>query len=278
MGGQGLKLGTVPFLNAKPLTLTLENRPDVELRSEPPARLLPMLESGELDGALVSTFAMFHLPGARYVPGVGIASRGRVRSIRLFCRKPPGELRRVGLDGWSLSAANMTRVILKRKWGAEPEFATVDPLRPPREDESFDAFLLIGDNALREEAGGLDGVDLGEAWEAFTGLPFLYAVWVFGPGRGDAGKGDAGRSDVETCRLLREAKEEGMARLGEIIASAGRDLPYIDEAAARDYLTNCIRYDVGPGEEAGLRRYYEYLAEDGLAPPEWDAGRAKMEI
>ncbi|MDP6279554.1 MAG: hypothetical protein QGI11_13765, partial [Nitrospinota bacterium] len=67
MGGQGLKLGTVPFLNAKPLTLTLENRPDVELRSEPPARLLPMLESGALDGALVSTFAMFDLPGARYV-------------------------------------------------------------------------------------------------------------------------------------------------------------------------------------------------------------------
>ncbi len=274
MGGQGLKLGTVPFLNAKPLTLTLETRAGVELRSEPPAQLLPLLENGTLDGALVSTFALFHLPGARYVPEVGIASRGRVRSIRLFCRRPPEELRRVGLDGWSLSAANMTRVILKRKWGAEPEFAVVDPLRPPLEDESFDAFLLIGDNALREEAGGLDGIDLGEAWEAFTGLPFLYAVWVFGSGKAGA----AGRREVETCRLLREAKEEGVARLDEIIAAAGRDLPYIDEAAARDYLTNCIRYDVGPDEEAGLKRYHEYLAEDGLALVDWDAAQAKMEI
>ena len=123
----------------------------------------------------------------------------------------------------------------------------------------------------------MDGVDLGEAWEAFTGLPFLYAVWVFRAGAEKAGKGDAGRSDVETCRLLREAKEEGMARLEEIIVSAGRDLPYIDEAAARDYLTRCIRYDVGPEEEAGLRRYHEYLAEDGLAPVDWKAGRAKME-
>jgi chorismate dehydratase len=267
MGGQGLKLGTVPFLNAVPLTLALENRAEVELRAEPPARLAPLLEEGAVDCALVSSFAMFHLPGARYVSGVGIASRGRVKSIRLFCRKPPGELRRVGLDAWSLSAANMARVIISRKWGAAPEFVSIDPRRPPRGDKSLDAFLLIGDNALREEAGGLGVIDLGEVWTEFTGLPFLYAVWLFRPGAGDAG----------ACRLLREAKEEGIRRLDEIIARAARELPYIDEATARDYLTNCIRYDVGADEEEGLRRYYAYLAEDGLAPGGWEADRARME-
>ena len=266
MGGQGLKLGTVPYLNARPLTLALEDLEGVSLRAEPPARLLPLLESGEIDGALISTFAMFHLPGARYVPGAGIVSRGRVRSIRLFCRKQPEHLKRVGLDNWSLSAANMTRVILKRKWGAEPEFSPVDPERPPRDDESLDAFLLIGDNALREAPGDFDIIDLGEAWESFTGLPFVYALWVF---RSGAGGPDA-------VRLLQKALREGLARREEIIACAARDLPYIGEAAARDYLTNCIRYDVGPEEEAGLRRYYEYLAEDGLAPPGWEAERSRM--
>ena len=260
MGGQGLRLGTVPFLNARPLTLALERRPGVSLCTAPPSRLSGMLREGALDGALVSTYAMFHLPGARYAPGAGIASRGRVNSIRLYCRKPPGEVRRAGLDAWSLSAANMARVILKRKWGAEPEFVTVDPERPPREDTSLDAFLLIGDNALRESPGELEVIDLGEVWTDFTGLPFLYALWVFRPGAG--GPGDA--------RMLLEAKEEGVRRLDEIIAAAARDLPYIGEAAARDYLTNCIRYDVGPDEIRGLRRYYEYLAEDGLAPPGWE--------
>jgi chorismate dehydratase len=266
MGGQGLKLGTVPYLNARPLTLALEDLEGVSLRAEPPAQLLPLLESGEIDGALISTFAMFHLLGARYVPGAGIVSRGRVRSIRLFCRKPPEDLKRVGLDNWSLSAANMTRVILKRKWNVSPEFLPVDPVCPPRDDESLDAFLLIGDNALREPQGDFDVVDLGEAWESFTGLPFVYALWVF---RRGAGSPDA-------ARLLQRALREGLARLDEIIAGAARDLPCIDEVAARDYLTNCIRYNVGSDEEAGLRRYYEYLAEDGLAPPGWEADRARM--
>ena len=44
MGGQGLKLGTVPYLNAKPLTIALENRADLDLRSEPPSKLAEMLE------------------------------------------------------------------------------------------------------------------------------------------------------------------------------------------------------------------------------------------
>ncbi len=94
----------------------------------------------------------------------------------------------------------------------------------------------------------------------------MYALWVF---RSGAGGPDA-------VRLLQKALREGLARREEIIACAARDLPYIGEAAARDYLTNCIRYDVGPEEEAGLRRYYEYLAEDGLAPPGWEAERSRM--
>lgn len=268
MGGQGLKLGTVPYLNAKPLTVALEERAGVDLRSEPPAKLAKMLEAGELDAALVSAYALFHAPGARYVPGVGIASRGPVKSIRLYCRKPLEALERVGLDSWSLSAANMARVILKEKWGRAPEFVPVDPERPPREDESLDAFLLIGDNALREPDGDLRVVDLGEAWTDFTGLPFLYAVWMFRPGAGDA----------EAVRLLQEAKEEGLSRLEEIIAWAVRALPYMDEARARDYLTNCIRYDAGAEEEEGLRRYYEYLARAGLAPAGWEAAPLAAEV
>ena len=43
----------------------------------------------------------------------------------------------------------------------------IDPLKPPREDESIDAFLLIGDNALREPPGEHYVLDLGEEWRNF---------------------------------------------------------------------------------------------------------------
>ncbi|MEE9275954.1 MAG: MqnA/MqnD/SBP family protein, partial [bacterium] len=261
MGGPRLTLGTVPYLNGRPLTLALESSAAVDLRVHPPSRLARMLEAGELDAALVSTPTLFSLPGARYAPGVGIVSDGPVGSIRLYCRKPADALARVGLDSWSLAAANMTRVLLKRRWGVSPEFVPIDPETPPREDASLDAFLLIGDNALHEPPGDFYVLDLGEEWRDFTGLPFVYALWVFRPGVG-------GRAE---SRLLRAAKEEGLSRREEIAAGAPEH--GVGEEEARRYLTECIRYDVGPREEEGLLRYYGYLVEDGLAPPGWEPRR-----
>jgi len=253
-----MKLGTVPFLNARPLTIALEENPAVELIVEPPSKLAEMLARGELDGALVSSFALFQMRGARFAPGVGIASKGPVESIRLYCRKPADSLRRVGLDSWSLAATNMARVYLKHRWGAEPEFVPIDPLRPPRDDESLDAFLLIGDNALREPPGDHYVLDLGEEWQNFTGLPFVYALWVFRPGAGDA----------EAAALLQKAKKEGVGRIEEIVN--GPLPPGVDKNTAWCYLTECIRYDVGDEELEGLGRYYELLVEDGLAPEGWE--------
>ena len=253
-----MKLGTVPFLNARPLTIALEGNPAVELIVEPPSKLAEMLESGELDGALVSSFALFGMRGARFAPGVGIASKGPVESIRLYCRRPADSLRRVGLDSWSLAATNMARVYLKHRWGVEPEFVAIDPLRPPREDESLDAFLLIGDNALREPPGDHYVLDLGEEWQNYVGLPFVYALWVFRQGAGD----------TEAATLLQNAKKEGVGRIEEIVNGALP--PRVDRNTAWCYLTECIRYDVGDEEIEGLGRYYALLVEDGLVSEGWE--------
>ncbi len=266
-----MKLGTVPFLNARPLTVALEANGAVELIVEPPSKLADMLARGELDGALVSSFALFQMRCARFASGVGIASKGPVESIRLYCRKPADSVLRVGLDSWSLAATNMARVYLKHRWGAEPEFVPIDPLKPPREDESLDAFLLIGDNALREPPGDHYVLDLGEEWQNFTGLPFVYALWVFRHGAGDA----------DVAALLRSAKKEGVGRIEEII---DRGLPPgVDKNTAWCYLTECIRYDLGSEELEGLKHYYELLVEDGLVPAGWeprfvDEGPARVEV
>ena len=43
-----------------------------------------------------------------------------------------------------------------------------------------DAALVIGDPALFMDADGrgLNKIDLGAAWTAMTGLPFVYAFWA----------------------------------------------------------------------------------------------------
>ena len=50
--------------------------------------------------------------------------------------------------------------------------------------EACDAALLIGDVALLFDhaAAGVQKTDLGLAWQAYTGLPFVYAFWFGRPG------------------------------------------------------------------------------------------------
>ena len=136
MGSSCLRLGTVPFINARPLTFSLENNENIEIVSFPPSELSSLLNKNELDGALVSSFSLFRLKNSRFVPKIGIVSNGPVESIRLYCRKPADTLQVVGLDTWSLSASNMLRVLLKHRWGVEPKFVPVNPEIPPKEDKA----------------------------------------------------------------------------------------------------------------------------------------------
>ena len=65
------------------------------------------------------------------------------------------------------------------------EFRTISPdLTPDRQPD--DMVMLIGDCGLRADAGDREVIDLGEAWHDWTGLPFVYAIWLLPP-NADAG-------------------------------------------------------------------------------------------
>jgi len=264
------RLGTVPYLNADPLAAALR-QPDaallvgdaVELAATVPSLLLQTLLDGELDAALVSVGGILPHPELRILPGMGIISRGPVRSIQLYCRKPLREVRRVALDASSRSAVALTRVLFAECWRLSPEFVTLPP-DLPRMLEEADAALLIGNPALHanEElasggwAGlGVQGLDLGGVWQELTGLPFVYAVWAARPGR-----------DLERLsRVLHHAKEWGTRRR-ELLAARGAEelgLPY---RVTLDYLTEAIHYDLGPAERAGMERFCELAVRHGVLP------------
>ena len=120
-----------------------------------------------------------------------------------------------------------------------------------------DAALLIGDPALEADHGalGLRKQDLGEAWTAMTGLPFVYACWT----------GRPGLLTPDDVGALQAAQAEGVAALDAIASEyAGLDEPRVARAAA--YLRDNVRYGLGPDEEAGLRTFYRLAGELGLAP------------
>ena len=73
----------------------------------------------------------------------------------------------------------LSRVILARKYGVEPEVRSLKPHLSAML-EIADAALIIGDAALVLDPADLPFhvLDLGREWVEMTGLPMVFAVWA----------------------------------------------------------------------------------------------------
>jgi chorismate dehydratase len=225
------------------LTCGIEER----VRFTVPSRLAELLRQGDLDVALVSITEALANRDYQVVDGVAIASAGPVRSVLLAHRVPLARIQEVHCDPASLSSVGLLRVLLGER-GVRPAFRALADYGQTR---SHEAVLLIGDRALdfALEPGGHDIWDLGGAWFEATGLPFVHAAWTLRPGFRDAGLG----------AVLRRARDEGVARLEELIRVR---TDYTLEFRRR-YLTENVRFGLGVAEKEGLRRFAGLLGRHG---------------
>lgn len=254
-----IRVGAVSYLNAKPLYYRLEEfAPDVRLQMDVPSRLADRLASGDLDVALIPSVEYLRgvASGYEILPGFAIAARGPVRSVKLFSRVPIGRIERLALDDGSRTSQALVQIWLDAVHGVHPPSIESLPLGVPPQESTADAVLLIGDRAMKVPDSAFHTVvDLAEAWNGLTGLPFVFALWV-------------ARAGVELGDLperLDRCRAEGLAHADELAATHGPRLG-LDVASCYDYLTKALSYDLGEPEVAGLRRFADMAARLGMAP------------
>ena len=114
------------------------------------------------------------------------------------------------------------------------------------------ARLLIGNQALdfrRKHGSEFRYLDLGEEWTLRTGLPFVFALWLMRPQIPNP-------KAVAEC--LRSIMREGVAHIAQI-AQNERDPDF-----SAHYLRDCIRYEFGEPERAGLTAFNALLFKHGF--------------
>jgi chorismate dehydratase len=252
-----LRLGAVRYLNARPLVYGLTRRPDrFDIRFDVPARCAELLHDGEVDLGLVPSIE--YLRGDSYVgvPGVAIGSDGPVASVAVFSRVPFDRIRTIALDASSRTSVALFSVLAARHFNIAPDVRVMPP-DPERMLEACEAALLIGDIALFFDhvSAGLEKTDLGAAWKAYTGLPFVYAFWFGRPG-------PVTRADVEA---LGTACRDGIAHADAVATEHFLDNPDRAAIGAR-YLRDNVDFGFGDRELAGLTRFFREAAELGLVP------------
>jgi chorismate dehydratase len=250
-----LRVGIVNYLNSKPLAWGFLKGHHADLFApsyHPPAMVARLLGQGNLDVGLIPSIEVQRIPNLRVLPDMCIAARHEVRSVLLVSRGPVEEIRRVALDQNSRTSATLVRVLLRERYGLDPEYLHERP-DPERMLGEADAALIIGDPALRVDRERYRIIDLAAEWHELTGLPFVFAVWAVRP-----------EVDIPDLPFyFKSSLRYGLSSLDTVVREAAAELN-LDSSEVRTYLTENLSFFLRDEEIEGLEEFYRRAHNHGL--------------
>jgi chorismate dehydratase len=255
------RISIIDYLNAAPLNYGFKHGLGSSLfclKFQVPSASSDDLRRGGVDAGLISSIEYLRMPGLKIVPGLCIASPRRVRSVVILSKVPPKAIRTLALDTSSRTSVVLAQILLRERYGAAPQTSDA----PPNLEEmlaNHDAALMIGDAAMRANREGLTVLDLAEEWHAWTGLPFVFALWAVRP---DAPELDAPGG---VSPFFHQSFEMGKKNIEKIIDEAGRTIGWAKQEL-RDYLTKNLSHTLGEAEKESLSLFYEKSVKMGFAP------------
>jgi chorismate dehydratase len=171
-----IKVAHIPNLECEAFYFDMERR-GIELLNLEPNAVTEALERGEVDAGPVPLVDTWRLTDkAVPVHGFCVASVSRATASILHSREPIEALGsgRIVLGASDAASVALLRVLLAQKYNV-CSGTFVD------EQADHNALLLTGNPCLRRRRG-LRGYphryDLGEEWQAWTGLPFVFSRWM----------------------------------------------------------------------------------------------------
>jgi len=239
------RIGTVEYLNAKPLTRHIP-RGQYDVVEGHPSVISEMLVSREIDIGLVPVVTVLQNPELRVAGSVCIGAKGPVQSVFLVSETPIEEWTEVLLDDVSRTSMVLAQLLIQGPLSSRisPGLTcrTVPMMEGIERAAGSVATLVIGDIARKLDPRFVVRLDLAEEWTRWTGLPFVFAVW--------AGHQDAPRGAVQ---MLRETAVQGLQERADVY-----------DAEDQDYLMNGIRYTFDEEALVGLRRFAALAYQNGF--------------
>ncbi len=231
----------VNYLNAKPFLYGFKQVEgiseifDISLLN--PAQCARAFQYNEADIALVPAGSLLTLQNYKRITSYGIAADDEVRTVCLFSNQPPELWKEVVLDDHSMTSVILAKLIIRDVLHIRPSFVTKKIENHVLAEGQ--ATLMIGDKVFQYEHFFKYKLDLATSWKKWTGLPFVFAVWI-------------AKNDIpdEIIQKLHPVFEYGLAHIDEVIAQSPED-PQLLALYYKKY----IRYFLDKDYEKGLDTY-----------------------
>lgn len=268
-----MRVGRIPYINCYPVYGAIDRKVvslDADVVDGVPTVLNRAMAAGSLDVSVISAVE-YARDAARYLllPDLAISCDGPVRSVMLFSRRPAEALSgsRVLVSRSSMTSVALLKLMFESVWRAKPVFVPSDAEIADlarNNAEAHDARLIIGDAALMLTSGASSLAadypyvyDLGSVWKDWTGLPFVFAVWV-------AQRSTPVTSSLSVHAQLIQSRDWGLQHLDELSVQAA-DATGVSTAAALEYLSG-LDYGLRYEHLAGLTTFFGKLAASGEVP------------
>jgi len=242
-----VRVGAVSYLNTKPLIYGIENgmiKEEADLLIDYPSKIASMLLEDEIDVGLVPVAIIPEMKEYHIISDYCIGSVGEVASVCLFSEVPLDKIETILLDYQSRTSVALLKVLIRDFWKIKVVFENTSGNYQTKISGTT-AGLVIGDRALQQRKISPFIYDLGEEWEKFTGLPFVFAAWISNK-----------KLDAGFIQKFNEANAFGLNKIDEVV----NQNPY-DVFDLHHYYTDCISFEMDEKKKKGLETFLKKVTE-----------------
>ncbi|MCP4124583.1 MAG: menaquinone biosynthesis protein [Bacteroidetes bacterium] len=242
------KVSIVNYLNSAPFVhgLSKEHSLSIDVVLDHPSESAAKLIRGEVDIALAPVAVLPKLKQPHVLTDYCIGTEGEVKTVKIFSEVPIEEVQNLYLDYQSRTSVQLARILCSEFWKIRP---VLIPAFPGFQKEIFgeNAGLVIGDRAIQALGKYRYEYDLGAEWKQWTGLPFVFAVWM-----SNAPIDPSWMSDFS------EILKDGLDTRNVVIEKYQHlNTPEFD---VKDYLNKHISYSLDSNKRRALDKYLSLIS------------------
>lgn len=217
-----------------------------DLNLEVPSVSARKIISNEAEIGLIPIGALPGISNYHIVSNLCIGAIKDVKSVLLLANCALPAIKTIYLDTDSLTSVNLVRILAQKYWKINPQWKSLSELKGKLAQE--DGMVLIGDKTF-----GLSGqypycYDLAGEWIKFTGLPFVFAVWI-----------SRKPLPVDFEKSFQSALTWGVEHREASIEMAVE--PHITDQQLISYLKNDISYEFDNQKKKGMEMFLKFLPD-----------------
>lgn len=242
MATKKIALSLVSYLNTLPFLEGFKRTADhaFEVKNRTPAACATDFIQGKSDLALMPVGSLLMLENYSIITDFCIGCNDYVRTVKLYSHFPLEEAEVLYLDVDSRTSVLLSQIILREKMKRKIKVNAGIPENFHKGKEKG-AVLAIGDKVFELENHFAHSLDLGHAWKEFTGLPFVFAVFV-----------SNSRVDEHTVSQLNDILSLGIKHIPDLDLS-----PYSHIPDLKSYYTDNISYSMDKNKWQAMKMFME---------------------